>query len=57
MLDLSFGKKDAAQRIEKAVEKVLEAGLRTADIAKPGETKVSTQKTGERILAELKQSY
>lgn len=57
MLDLSFGKKDAAQRIEKAVEKVLEAGLRTADIAKPGEAKVSTQETGERILAELKQSY
>lgn len=57
MLDLTFGKKGSAQKIEKAVEKVLEAGLRTADIAKPGETKVSTQETGSRILAELKKFY
>ena len=46
-----------AQRIENAVEKVLEEGLRTADIAKPGEAKVSTQETGDRILTELKKMY
>lgn len=57
MLDLTFGKKAPAQRIEAAVEKVLETGLRTADIAKPGEAKASTQEAGERILAELKKLY
>lgn len=57
MLDLTFGKKGPAQKIEAAVEKVLQQGLRTADIAKPGEAKVSTQEAGERILAELKKGY
>ncbi|HKY63597.1 MAG TPA: 3-isopropylmalate dehydrogenase [bacterium] len=57
MLDLTFGKKESAQKIEKSVEKVLEAGLRTADIAKPGEAKASTQAAGQAILAELKNSY
>jgi 3-isopropylmalate dehydrogenase len=57
MLDLTFGKKESAQKIEKAVEKVLEAGLRTADIAKPGEAKASTQGAGESILAKLKKAY
>ncbi|MCE9625857.1 MAG: 3-isopropylmalate dehydrogenase [Deltaproteobacteria bacterium] len=57
MLDLTFGKKAPAQKIEAAVEKVLGAGLRTADIAKPGEAKVSTQQAGEAILSELKKVY
>ncbi len=57
MLDLTFDKKESAQKIEKSVEKVLEAGLRTADIAKPGEAKTSTQAAGEAILAELKKVY
>ncbi|MFO1462624.1 MAG: 3-isopropylmalate dehydrogenase [bacterium] len=57
MLDLTFGKKSAAQKIEAAVEKVLERGLRTADIAKPGEAKASTQEAGEAITAELKKGY
>ena len=57
MLDLTFGKKSPAQKIEAAVEKVLESGLRTADIAKPSEARVSTQEAGSRILAELKKVY
>ncbi|HKX11866.1 MAG TPA: 3-isopropylmalate dehydrogenase [bacterium] len=57
MLDLTFGRKESAQKIEKSVEKVLEAGLRTADIAKSGEAKASTQATGQAILAELKKVY
>jgi 3-isopropylmalate dehydrogenase len=57
MLDLTFGKKAPAQKIEAAVERVLEQGLRTADIAQVGEKKVSTQEAGERILGEVKKQY
>ncbi|HCU25522.1 MAG TPA: 3-isopropylmalate dehydrogenase [Deltaproteobacteria bacterium] len=57
MLDLTFGKKEAAQKIERAVEMTLEAGLRTADLAGPHEKKTGTQAAGAAILAELKKMY
>ncbi len=39
-----------AQLIEGAVQKVLEGGLRTADIMQPGKAKVSTSVMGDSIL-------
>jgi 3-isopropylmalate dehydrogenase len=44
---------DDAELIEQAVQKVLGAGLRTADIMSPGATKVSTDQMGDALLAEL----
>jgi 3-isopropylmalate dehydrogenase len=42
-----------ADLIEAAVKAVLDSGLRTADIAGPGTTKVSTTGMGDAVLAEL----
>ena len=52
MLRYSFGMKEAADQIEAAVEKALEAGYRTGDIffGNPGEKKVSTSEMGEAII-------
>ena len=53
----SFGWEDAATAIEIAVDGVINAGLRTADLAAPGETPLSTSAMGdavvERVSAEL----
>ncbi len=57
MLDLTFGRKETAQKIEKSVEKVLGDGVRTADLAKNGETAVTTQEAGKRILNCLQDMY
>jgi 3-isopropylmalate dehydrogenase len=57
MLNLTFGQAAAAQRIETAVEKALEKGLRTADLAGPGKKAASTQEAGDAVLAELKKLY
>ena len=53
MLDLSFGLRDAARAVERAVETALEDGARTADIAAPGEKTLSTTEMTEAILAAL----
>ena len=53
MLRYSFGREDAAQRIEAAVGKVLEAGLRTPDIAGSGEATVGTVEMAAAVRAAL----
>jgi 3-isopropylmalate dehydrogenase len=53
LLRYSFGLTDDADLVEKAVENVLAAGIRTADIATPGTTKVSTTSMGTALLGEL----
>ncbi len=54
LLRYSFGRKDDADRIEKAVRKVLAGGYRTADILQPGMKKVGTAEMGDAVLAALK---
>ncbi len=49
----SFGRVDIAARIEGAVRKVLARGLRTRDIALPGERAVGTRAMGDGVLAAL----
>jgi 3-isopropylmalate dehydrogenase len=50
----SFGRPDIAERIEGAVRKVLAQGLRTRDIALPGEHAVGTRAMGDGVLAALR---
>jgi 3-isopropylmalate dehydrogenase len=57
MLNLTFGHAAAAQRIESAVEKALEKGLRTADLAAPGQKAASTKEAGDRVVEELRKMY
>ena len=53
-LRYSFDQGDAAAELERAVEKVLADGVRTADLMGPdGGTPVSTSGMGDRILAAL----
>jgi 3-isopropylmalate dehydrogenase len=42
---------DIANEIYEAIEKALATGIRTADIAKPGETAVSTTEMTAAIVA------
>lgn len=53
MLRYSFGLEKEAQAIEKAVDKVLDEGYRTADIYEDGMKKVGTRKMGEFIAAAI----
>ncbi len=53
MLRFSFGRMDAADRIENAVKRVLAQGLRTPDIHEPGTTKVGTKEMGDAVVAAL----
>jgi 3-isopropylmalate dehydrogenase len=55
MLKFSFAMLDAADAIDKAVEKVLDQGYRTADIYQKlaGEKLVNTQEMGAAIIANL----
>jgi 3-isopropylmalate dehydrogenase len=53
MLRYSLGKPDAAERIERAVSRVLQSGLRTADIHTPGTRKVGTAEMGAAVVAAL----
>jgi 3-isopropylmalate dehydrogenase len=53
MLRYSFGREDAARAIENAVEKAVNGGIRTADIASPGMATVSTAGMGEAIVQSL----
>lgn len=49
----SFARAEVASRIEGAVRGVLAAGLRTRDIAQPGERVVGTRAMGDGVLAAL----
>lgn len=53
MLRYTLDEASMADRIEKAVSKVLDDGLRTADIYSAGMTKVSTAEMGDAVLAAL----
>ena len=53
LLRYSLGAEDAALSIESAVANVLNAGLRTADIALPGETSISTTEMGDAVVEAL----
>lgn len=53
MLRYSLNEVAAADAIEEAVSKVLDQGLRTADIYSEGMTKVSTAEMGEAVVAAL----
>jgi 3-isopropylmalate dehydrogenase len=52
-LRYSFDIQEDAGLIETAVKRVLDGGMRTADIMQPGMAKVSTQVMGEAIVREL----
>ena len=53
MLRYSLGMSGEADRIEKAVQKVLQQGLRTADIFTEGAQRVSTVQMGDAVVAAL----
>ena len=53
MLRYSFDLGAEADLVETAVKRVLDRGLRTADIAEPGATRVSTRAMGDALLEEL----
>ncbi|MGF1679477.1 MAG: 3-isopropylmalate dehydrogenase [Candidatus Methylacidiphilales bacterium] len=53
MLEYSFQQIDAARAIQLAVQKVIQSGLRTADIMGEGSTQVSTAAMGDAIAAQL----
>lgn len=53
LLRYSLDETAAADAIEAAVEQVLNAGLRTPDIAGPGEKAVSTSEMGDAVAAAL----
>jgi len=55
MLRFSLGQPQLADRIEAAVRSVLAQGLRTADIAAPGERTVGTRAMGDAVVAALGQ--
>ena len=53
LLRHSLGKEDLAARLEKAVEQVLAAGYRTADIASAGGPVIGTRAMGDQVMAAL----
>jgi 3-isopropylmalate dehydrogenase len=53
MFRYTFGQPSLAARIESAVRKVLADGLRTADIASPGERVAGTRQMGDAVVAAL----
>ncbi len=55
MFRYTFGDAATADRIEAAVRKVLQQGLRTPDIAQPGEPVVGTARMGDAVVAALQQ--
>ena len=54
MFRYTFGRADLAARIEAAVRRVLAAGLRTGDIAAPGEAVTGTREMGDAVVAALR---
>jgi len=53
MLRFSLRQEAFAQRVEHAVEAVLRAGLRTADLARAGEAAISTAAMGDAVVTQL----
>ena len=53
MFRYTFGRADLADRIEGAIRTVLARGLRTGDIAAPGERVVGTRAMGDAVVAAL----
>jgi 3-isopropylmalate dehydrogenase len=53
MLRYSFELESEAQRIEQAVEKVLQEGYRTPDLAKPGDKVLGTREMGNAVVEAL----
>ncbi len=53
MLRITLNRPDDADLLEKAVGTALAAGARTADIAEPGATRLSTQQMGDAVLNAL----
>ena len=53
LLRYSLNQPEQAQRIETAVQKVLEQGLRTADIHEEGTQRVGTKEMGDAVLRAL----
>jgi 3-isopropylmalate dehydrogenase len=56
MLRWSFGLNAEAARVEKAVERVLNDGLRCKDIASPGAEVIGTKAMGSAVIDRLKVS-
>ncbi len=56
LLRYSLNEDVAANAIEAAVERVLDTGLRTGDIAAPGEPACSTKEMGDAVVAALSAS-
>jgi 3-isopropylmalate dehydrogenase len=55
MLRYGLGREEQAELLERAVDSVLDQGLRTADLytGSEGETEVGTEQVTERVIAEL----
>ena len=53
MFRYTFAREDVAARIERAVRAVLAEGLRTGDIAQPGERVVGTRAMGDAVVAAM----
>lgn len=53
MLRYSFDLGSEADRLERAITKVLDQGLRTADIMQPGLTQIGTRAMGSAVIAAL----
>ena len=53
MMRYTFAQEDIGQRIETAVRKTLQQGLRTADIAEAGMQKIGTAAMGDAVVAAL----
>lgn len=53
MMRYTFEREDIAQRIETAVRKTLQSGLRTADIVEPRMNAISTDAMGNAVVAAL----
>jgi 3-isopropylmalate dehydrogenase len=56
MLRYSLGAEDLAVKVEKAVDDVLNQGIRTTDIYTDGDTRVGTEAMGDAVVAALKNS-
>ena len=53
LLRYSFDLGEEADRLEKAIAQRAGEGIRTADIAQPGNAKVGTTAMGDAVLKEL----
>jgi 3-isopropylmalate dehydrogenase len=52
-LRYSFARLDEAKLVERAIERVLDEGLRTGDIMQPGKKLVGTREMGDAVIAAL----